>query len=250
MRQLGANTSGQILILSALAIVILVISTVTYVYQLTYYPFIEDSPASSHSFLSNIEVETQNLLTKMLAQISRSATNETLTSTLIQWSTFVSCNYYHGLCSLHWTLADTAPYAQGLFLFRGTEGFGISSARMTLLLNLTGETQINMRKQLTVTTQLSVTYHVHNITENEQQIIVSAMLQNEQSPASANAISIYYHNASGWHDSRLLSTYHLTDHHNGTYTAIFTLSTIDSLSMHCIDHRGIEVQANVTQLEF
>ena len=248
MRLLRTNTSGQILILSALAIVVLLISTVTYIYQLTHYPAIENSYASVNSFITNIEVETQYLLTQLLALKSQSDDNTSLTSKLTQWGTFVTNNYYQGYCALQWILSETPPYSQGVQLVWGTNGSGISSTQITMKLNLTSDATLKLIKQFTVLTQLSVHYEVTNITDNELQVVVTATLQDESGPALTDEVTIYYHNASGWHDASLVSTYTLTQHHNGTYTAIFHLSSIDNISVQCIDHRGIYVQANATHL--
>jgi len=250
MRRLRKNNSGQVLILAALAIAFIISSVMVYVYQ-TSRSLSEECPSKLNGFVRNVKLESRNLVVGSLANISWGGSNETLRSNLQRWGSFIESHYYLGECSFSFDLCEEYPYSSGVRLFWGTNGFGVSSAKVDCSLNLTDE-----NGELTTRYSVNVTSHIIvNATSqwipSLHRINVTIHVFNEDSPALCKNLTVYYQDLSGnWHDAGLLDSYVLEDYGNGTYVARFTVGPprIENrgIRVECFDQREIYIEATTT----
>jgi len=249
MRKIKKDRSAQALILTALLIALIILSTKVYVLKVNRIPSEEDS-FSSESFVRNVKLGSRNLVIGCLANISQGGDNQNLESNVERWVSFVRERYYYGECSLSFELYGTTPYSSGLWISWGDDGFGVTSADVEFSLTLTSEgTEANVVYSTNVTTSLSISA-VSTWEGGIHTINVTIHLYNEGEPALAKNITVYYETLSGWMDASLLESYQLEDFGNGTYVASFTVGPPRTLNrgimVKCYDQREIYVQANTT----
>jgi len=248
MRKLRKNNSGQVLILSALAIALIILSVIVYVYQ-TSMSLNENSPNLLKIFVQNIKLESLNLVIGSLANISWGGNSEILRNNLDRWRSFVESHYYLGECSFSFKLCEEGHYSSGIRIFWGTDGFGVSSAKVDYSLNLTDETRkitteysINVTSSIRInaTSKWALSLHQINVTIN---------VSNEDSPALCKNLTVFYKDNIGeWQQADLLSSYVLEDYGNGTYIARFTVGPprVENreILVECFDQREIRVEAS------
>jgi len=247
MRKLKKNGSAQILILVALAIASIIVSTEVYVFQLSQVSSAGD-PFSPQDFVRNVKLGSRNLMIGLLANISHGGESETLETSLERWASFVENKYYFGESSLRFALCGTAPYSSGLWVFWGEGGFGVTGTEADFSMNLTSTgTEMNVAYSVSVTTSLSV-YGTLTRLAGEQRVDVTILLFNEEKPALAKNLTVNYESRTGWMNAGLLDSYRLQDFGNGTYRASFIVERQPHLriSVECHDRREIFVQANAT----
>jgi len=249
MRRLRKNSSGQVLILTALLIALIVISAEAYVLEVNQALQVEES-SSPVDFARIVRIGSRNLMIGSLANISQGGDNQTLRDNLERWISFVKEQYYHGECTISFELCETSPYSSGLWMSWGADGSGVTSAKTDFSLNLTSEgAEINVDFSINVTTSISV-YAISVWESGIHTINVTISLYNEGDPALAKNITVYYWTKAGWADAGLLGSYNLEDFGNGTYRATFTVGAPRTwnrpILVNCYDQREIYVQASTT----
>ena len=247
MRNLRQNRSGQVLILAALAVALMIASTIVYVYQ-TSRVLNEEHPFSPEEFVRIVKLGSRNLVIGSLANISYGGANQTLETNLDRWGSFVEAQYYFGECSLGFELCEDAPYSSGLRIIWGDNGSGITSAKVDFSLNLTSEgADVDVVYPVNVTTSLSISA-VSQWQQGYHEINVTIHLYNEGEPALAKNLTVYYQNLFGaWVNAGSLDSYLLEDFGNGTYKASFTVGppriSDREIMVECYDQREIYVKA-------
>jgi len=250
MKMLKKNTSGQVLILAALAMALIISSAIIYAYQIR-----AAIRGENHSmlgyFVRNVKLESRNLVIGSLANISQGGSNETLRTNLQRWGSFLESHYYLGECSFSFELCEDAPYSSGLRIFWGANGFGVSSAKVDCSLSLTDENgEFNTGYSVNATSHIRVNATSQQLL-SQYQINVTIRVFNEGSPALCRNLTVYYKDKSGaWHDAGLLDSYVLQDYGNGTYVARFTVDpprvANREIRVECFDQREIYVEAKTT----
>lgn len=254
MRKIKSNRSGQVLILAALAIAFIISSVMVYVYQ-TSRSLSMERPLMLDSFVRNVKIGTRNLVIGSLANISTGGSNETLEDNLERWESFLEARYYLGECSFSFEPWEDDPYSSGIRIFWGTDGLGVSSAKADFSLNLTDENgEMSVRFSLNITSHILISA-ISRWTSppGRHGINVTIHLLNEDSPALAENITIYYRDKFGaWHNAGLLDSYVLEDYGNGTYVARFTVGVprVENreIRVEVFDQREIYIEA-VTRAE-
>jgi len=249
MRRLKKNNSGQVLLLAALAIAFIISSVMVYVYQTSI--SLGDRSSKLNSFIRNVKLSSRNLVIGSLANISWGGSNETLENNLQRWESFVESHYYLGECAFGFELCEDYPYSSGLRFFWGTNGFGVSSAKVDYSLNLTDENgELTSRYSVNVTTHIIISATSRWIS-GLHRINVTIQVFNEDSSALCKNLTVYYRDKWGsWHEAGLLSSYVLEDYGNGTYLARFVVgpSRVEDreIRVECFDQREIYVEATTT----
>lgn len=248
MKKLRKNSSGQVLILSALAIAFIILSVMVYVYQ-TSMSLSENRPNSLKSFLRNVKLESLNLVIGSLANISWGGSGDVLRYNFDRWGSFIESHYYLGECSFSFELYEDGLYSSGIRIFWGTDGFGVSSARVDCSLNLTDENgKITTEYSVNVTSSIKINA-TSKWTLSLHQINVTINVSNEDSPALCKNLTVLYKDYVGnWQQANLLSSYILEDYGNGTYIARFTVGPprVENreILVKCFDQREIRVEAS------
>ncbi len=240
--------SGQVLVVAALVVALVICSTTAYVYELTR-PTNVTHPSFLNEFVLAIKHGTKNVLVSSLANFSISNQSNILTTNLEEWRTIIERQYIFGKCLLSFSPSDASPYVNGFWRNWTTDGYGVSSASANFSLNIQGgKLNATFAYESVVTLTLAVNGTSQSL-RGQTQVNVTLVLQNEESYTLARNITLYYWNGGVWtlvDDSNNLT---VTDYGNGTYRLTFTtmppLGNVE-VSARVFDEREILVVANVT----
>ncbi len=244
MRTLRSNRSGQVLIIAALAVALLISSTIAYTYQTSRVTNVSQ-PFSVQDFVRNVKIGTRNLMIGSLVNLAGGGT-ETLGTNLDRWVDFVRSQYYLGECVLDFELCGDGPYSDGLWQSWTGNGFGVSSVKGDFTLNLSdSQSEVIVAFPVNITSSISSNGAYYSNPAFWQNVNMAINLFNEGEPALAEDIAVYYQHTSGWRNAEQLSDYSLTDYGNGTYHISFTVSRFwtHQLSIRVYDQRSIYVQS-------
>ena len=245
-RKVDRGKSGQALVITALVVSLLVISTFYYLYDV-----MKAKPESSEQSLDDyvlmVKLGSMHTLVSSLANVTGGGENQLLVVKLEVWSNKLKEECPYGYCLLDFQPWNFSPYSSGFYIFWGDNGFGISSCLVTFNLTIYGRNlQSTFEYSINVTTSINVQgfYSVGN--GNLKHVTVVCNVFNEGSPALAQSFNLYYQNGSSWIP---VQSYGLTDYGNGTYRITFdayTSTTPVYVSVKACDTRQIYVQANAT----
>jgi hypothetical protein len=244
--------SGQIIVVTALLIALIITSTATYIYELSG----NIGNAGSYTLndlIESIELGSRHAIVSALANITSGRQNQTLTTDLNDWTTAVGQQYWLGKITLNYALRDASPYTSGLYISWGAVGSGVSEAYVSFQLNGSGSEIVMQRSYyVNVSSRLRVAGFMTQNTSGTKQVAVSCSLFNDGEPALAKKLAIYYRESTEWTAPNATNNYVLRDYGNGTYTAVFNVETVATwldVSAGLFDARQIFVQANTTCLQ-
>lgn len=246
-RNFRENTSGQLLIVAALAIAILIASASIYVYELN----VEQSSQCSFqnaNFVPAIKQCTRNALISSLANISNGGAKTVLATNLEGLAENLRSLRQQAIFQLAFSLHNDSDYESGVRLFWGAEGFGVSSAYVGFTLNVQGVENVELEYKLNVTTAILVEgFYTEN--GDEKNVTLTCQIYNEEKPAQAKNISLFYKVNDSWIPVESSNNISIVDFGNGTYVISFSAiipSEPARVSVHITDMRGIFVYADVT----
>jgi len=245
MRSLRSNRSGQVLIIAALAVALLISSTIVYTYQTSRVTSISQ-PFAVQDFVRNIKLSARNLMIGCLVNLTGGGDTETLETNLNRWSSFVKSHYYLGKCVLNFELCNNEPYSNGLWQSWNEDGFGVSSIKADFTLNLTdSQSEVIVAFPVNITSSVVSSGIYYSNPAFWQDVNMTINLYNEGESALAEDLAVYYQHTSGWRNAEQLSGYSLIDYGNGTYRVFFTVSRFwtHQLSIRIFDQRNIYVQS-------
>jgi hypothetical protein len=247
--KLKRNSSGQLLIVAALAIAILISSTTIYVYEVS-----REKTATQDQLIAElvpaIKQSSRNAVISSLANASKGGEKSVLDANLNSLSkAYRSLNQY-GICNLSFTVLNDSNYADGIWLsWSDTSGFGVSSAYANFSLavyGLTANITANYAVNITTAVKLEGYYTIYG---SEKSVSLICQVFNEGKPALAKNITLYYEDLGVWLPVNSSNNFSITDYGNGTYAISFTVIAISDpvlVSAHVTDLREISVQANAT----
>lgn len=241
--------SGQIFILAILVITLVLVSTEIYVYETT--SQVTSSKSDSFpDFVFMTKLDCKNTVISSLANISAGGSSSLLSTNLGTVDSMIEAQYQFGKCFLNYTLRNTSPYSNGVWLSWGTDGKGISSAYANFIFEVSDlEVNATMPFVMNVTTTLSIVGTYGKLKGNDKQIYIVCDLLDEGHPAFAKDIITYYKAGTDWYIANSLSDYSVTNYGNGTYRITFRTSIPGNdvyVSTKVYDTREIFVRANAT----
>lgn len=253
MSRLGRRRrSGQIIVVSALVIALIMTSTAMYIYELSGNIGDTDSYVLN-DFIRSIELGSKHAMICALANITNGGQNQTLSANLNEWRAAVGEQYSLGEFTLNYALKDTAPYSSGLHISWGPNGSGVSEAYANFQLNASGEAaEMQLPFYINVSTMLHVEGVFTQISPSVKQVTVTSKLFNEEQPALAKNVTLYYDESGEWQSPGTANNYVIVDYGNGTYRATFTVETFATsldVSARVFDLQSILVQTNATCLQ-
>ncbi|MEM2281781.1 MAG: hypothetical protein QXZ68_07370 [Candidatus Bathyarchaeia archaeon] len=247
-RKFRADRSGQLLIVAALAIAILIASTSIYVYELTMEQQTVESGSAVELALA-VKTGLRNAIISALANITNGGQRTVLAENL----GMLACTYMQlhpqQLCQIHYTLLNNNGYEDGVKLSWNNNGLGVSSAYTSFTLKILGLTSnITINEAVNVTTFLTVEgYYTANGNESIKTVRLTCNIFNENKPAKAKKIAVYWEQAPElWVP---VENPDIADLGNGTYTITFAVTTASesvNVSVQIVDARNIFVMANAT----
>lgn len=241
--------SGQMVVVSALVIALIMTSTAMYIYDLNG-NFAKSNTSTLNYFFNLIKTGSKHAVVGALANITKGGPNETLSANLNRWKSTVEKQYLLGTFVQNFDLRSTTPYYSGVYVDWGNSGTGISEAYVEFSLNVSGkEIEAYLSYNINVSTRLNVEGFIMEISSGIKKVTVKCTLFNDGQPALAKSIVTYYRESTEWLIPDDANNYSMADYGNGTYCAIFYVETYASsigISSQVFDKRDILVVANTT----
>jgi hypothetical protein len=242
------RTSGQALIVSALVIAMLMLSTAYYVFEIQ--RNVSKSEATADSDLKTVKLAVANTIMSALANFTNGGQRDVLTLDLGRLSSAIGSRFYDGQCRLQFTPFNMSPYQDGIYASRENNGLGISSADVNFVVNFSGPTATYYSEFETNVTTMLVLDGVYTNNGEEKTVNATCTLYNENEPALANSIVIFYQNETNgpWTMVDSSNSLHISDYGNGTYLTSFNVNAQSFLqvSANVHDSRDIFVMTNTT----
>jgi hypothetical protein len=251
-RNFRANSSGQLLIVAALAIAILISSTAIYVYELGNEVNSEDVSSISN-FVLALKQSTRNAMISSLANVSNGGEKNVLATNLDRLSqVFRSVNNL-GFCQLAFTPLNDSNYDSGTWLSWNISDIGVSSVYANCTLEVYGMAMnVTLNYAVNVTSTITINGYYTRLSGDEKLMNLTCNVYNEGKPALAKNMTFFYERLGSWLPVDLSDNLSITDYGNGTYRISFTVTTPSNtvqVSAHVYDVRDIFVQANTTCYE-
>jgi hypothetical protein len=248
-RKRQANNSGQLLIVAALAIAILISATTIYVYELGNQTSAAESKSLSN-FILALKQASRNTMISSLANASNGREKTVLETNLKKLSEVVRSLNNFGLSQLDFTVFNNSVYDSGIRLSWNTSDLGVSSACANLILKIDGMgTNMTAAYAYNITTMITLNGYYTRLSGNEKQMNLTCRIYNEEKGALANELDIFYERFGSWIAVNSSSNLDIIDYGNSTYTISFTAdipSNSVQVSVNAYDLRSIFVQANTT----
>jgi hypothetical protein len=242
------KNSGQVLIVTSLVVILLLMSTVICVTEIQ-----KNNPIyyeDANRDLITIKQAAANTIISALANISNGGNSSVILSDLNRLKSVVLNNSYNSLIDLGFFPSDMAPYSDGVWVSWGSAGVGVSSVSVNFVMNASGISS-NYYNEYVINRTSSIEIEgLNTVNATTRTITVSCTVFNEDVPALAENLTIYYQQDSPaiWVK---LSSPNTINYGNGTYTTTFTVAkqltaNLLPISIGCQDVRGITVWANAT----
>lgn len=247
-RDLKHNRSGQVIIITALLVTSLLLSTAIYVIETE--KGVPTVGTNENNVLTQYTQSTKSTLISALANITNDGATSVLTSDLSELNNAITSHSYQSMLQMGFTPLNVAPYQNGVWISWGTNGRGISSTYVGFVFNSSASsTTISLGYDVNITSETDLSGNYQQINDTSKQVNLVVNLLNEGKPALAQNFIFYIRNAAeAW---VTVDSPGITNFGNGTYIASFisasdSSSTSPTVSMLCQDQRGIYVGANVT----
>ncbi len=254
MKRRNRRNSGQVLIIVALIITLLLLSTSLYVAESLRNEMVYQS--DSNQRFSFYEQGIRHTVISALANVSNGGNSRVLLEDLDRFeATLTNCTY-HSMLEMTTTLLNITPYQDGIWIERGTNGKGITSAYVSCSVDSRETSSVQHSDfSVNVTSEIEVAGRYTLVTPSIRHVNLTCTAYNEGEPVLAQNFTIYYES-----DGYLATeewvplSPDITDFGNGTYTISFTVSTLNQWTplfvlVKCQDLRNILVQTIATCIE-
>jgi hypothetical protein len=249
VEEFRANRSGQLLIVAALAIAVLVSSTTIYVYELSRDTNSSDRPPLN-DFVLSLKQSTRNVMISSLANVSNGGSSSVLATNLNTFSQLVASLHHLGTMSLDFTPLNDSTYDSGTYVSWNTSDIGVSSAYVNFTLRVYGlEEDIDAAFAVNVTTTIAISGSYATLLSGDKQVSLTCRVYNEDEPALAKNMTFFYENSGNWIQVDASNDLFIIDQGNGTYLVSFTVnipSDTVPVSVRGYDSRNVFVLANTT----
>ena len=242
------KNTGQLLIVAAFAIALLISSTTAYVYELSR-GTASASESAATDFMFAVKQTTRNVVIGSLANISNGGERTVLTSNMNRLAETLRNARQHGVCNLTYLELNSFGYDMGTRLSWGTNGSGLSSVYASITLKVYGvSSQVSMDSAINISSSLVVGGKYTTLAGGEKNVSLTCALTNEGQPALAGSLTFFYNNGGIWTQVNASNSLTFTDLGNGTYIVSFVITVTNpvDLSACVIDLRNVFVRANTT----
>ncbi len=245
-RRFKSDCSGQVIIVTALLVSALLLSTAVSVIEVgKQVPTVD---ARTSDVFSAYKQSTTSTLISALANLTDGGNSNVLAVDLNALKTVILSNSYQALLTMDYNTLNSNGYQNGLMISCGANGFGISSACASFVFASSSPTaSSNLEYALNVTSTVRFSGNCHQIDDTAKQVNLTFNVQNEGKNALAQNFTLSYGHGTDWIQVDSPNT---TDFGNGTYTVTFNaesqVSDPMAVSLLCQDLRGISVGANLT----
>ncbi len=251
-RSANRRNSGQVLIIVALIITMLLLSTALYVAETEKDVAVYKSEIESG--FSAYRLGTMHTVVSALSNISNGGSADILVADLNQFKAAVGKRSFNAIFRMEFTPFNTLPYQDGVWIDWGSSGKGVSSAYVNFILNSSGTSATYYSEYaVNITSALDVSGVYTALNGSLKQVAVTCTVHNEGKPALAQNFTVYYEQDGSLSPEEWVqvASPSITDYGNGTYAMSFTAETTNPedpvlISVHCHDLRSILIKANAT----
>ncbi len=250
-RSFKENNSGQVIIITALLVALLLLSTVLYVIETE-----KTAPASKAKENQAFDAYKQSIkqtLISSLSNITNGGETSVLASNLARLESALTSQSYSAILKIEDTPLNSAPYQNGVWISWGTSGQGISSSYVSFVFSSSSPSaSASLAYSVNVTSQVNVNGDYLMLEGTQKHVSLTVEVFNEGKPALARNFSVYYE-----HDGSLIveewikvEAPSITDFGNGTYSISFNADTKNRnnpvlVSLYCHDQREVLVKTSV-----
>jgi hypothetical protein len=242
-----ANKSGQVIIVSALLVALVLLATALYVIEVGKQVPMADASEPNISY--DYEQSARSTLISALANASGSGSPDVLCIDLAELRTVILTNSYQALLTMNYQTLNSSGYQNGLWIYRGAEGKGISSSYASFAFTSSSPSATSTQEYtLNVTSAMQLSGSYQQLNETIRQVHLTINLSNEDKPALMHNFAVSYQNATEWVIVDSPTTFGFGD---GAYSVTFNAESTQPsdplvISLVCQDARGIFVGANLT----
>ena len=254
MRPRGSNrgNSGQVLIIAALILTLVLLSTAVYVADTQKNVPVYNS-GTEPSF-SAYKLGATNTVISAVANISNGGSVDVLVADLNQFKSVVNSHSFSAMVKIDFAPLNMTPYNDGVWVSWGSNGHGISGVYVNMVLNSSGTSATCYSEYaINVTSEINVNGQYTLLNESLKQVDLTCNILNEGIPALAQNFTVYYEQDGSLSTEEWIqvASPNISDYGNGTYHMSFTANTTNPddpmlISVHSQDLRQIFVKANVT----
>jgi hypothetical protein len=246
-RSFKSDKTGQVIIVTALVVSLLFLSTALYVIEVgKEVPTVE--PSQSNVF-SGYRQSTTSTMVSALANATGGSNPNILETDLAELKTVILANSYQAMLTMSYSTLNSYGYQNGLLISWGANGQGVSSACATFVFACSSlSANSNMEYALNVTSAVYSNGNCRQVNDTTKQVSLTINVLNEGKAALAQNFTFSYRNGTNWIQ---VDSPSVTSFGNGTYTLTFNAEQSPPsdpmvVSLLCQDQRGIFVGANLT----
>jgi hypothetical protein len=246
-RDFKSNKSGQVIIVTALVISVLFLSTAIYVIEVgKEVPTVESSQSN---VFSGYKQPITNTMISALANATGGGNPNILGTDIAELKTVILANSYQAMLTMDYFTLNSNGYENGVLISWGSNGQGVSSACASFVFSsFSLSANSNIEYKLNVTTAVNSSGNSRQINETTKQVNLTFNVLNEGKAALARNFTFSYRNGTDWIRIDLPTVTSLGD---GTYKSTFNAeqsqpSDLMVVSLLCQDQRGIFVGTTLT----
>jgi hypothetical protein len=246
-RSFKRDNSGQVLVVSALIVSLLLLSTALYVIEVgKEVPKVDASAANDFSVYKQ---SARSTLISALANVTKGGSAGILGADLNELKTVILSQSYQSILTMDHDILNSSGYQNGFCVSWGNSGHGISSVYVNFAFAASSSSATsNLEYALNVTSAVNVSGSYQQLNATTKQVNLTVNVQNEGKAALTQNFTVSYQDGSSW---VTVDSPSVTDFGNGTYAVSFTAETAQLneplvVSVLCQDQRGITVGANLT----
>ena len=246
-RNFKSNKSGQVIIVTALVVSVLFLSTAIYVIEVgKEVPTVE--PNQSNLF-SGYKQQMTNTMISALANATGGNNPNILEIDIAELKTVILANSYQAMLTMDYSTLNSNGYKNGLLISWDINGQGVSSACASFVFACSSLlANSNIEYTLNVTSAMNSIGICRQISDTSKQVNLTFNIMNEDKAALAQNITFSYRNGADW---IRVNSPTITSFGNGTYKSTFNAEQSQPndqmvVSLLCQDQRGIFVGATLT----
>ena len=246
-RSFKSDKKGQVIIVTALLVSVLFLSTALYVMEVAKeVPTVNDGQSDVFSGYKQAAIST---LISALANATNGGNSNILGIDLAELKTVILSNSYQAMLTMDYSTLNSSGYNNGFLISWGVDGEGSSSTCVSFTFaSSSPSASSNLEFTLNVTSTINFRSTFQQIDEISKQVNLTVNVLNEAKAALAQNFTISYQNGPDW---TKINSPTATCFGNGTYTLTFMTRTSPPseplvVSLLCQDQRGISIRANLT----
>jgi hypothetical protein len=250
MAKRSRANQGQVLIIAALVIAMMLLSTALY---------IADTQKSQMKVQAEIGLNLpfykqglQHTMVSALANISIGGDTGILQTDLNEFNQFVSDHSFDSFFTSTITLRNTAPYQNGVWKSQNISGQAVVGAYASFSVNSSGTKDVTQSAFDVNVTSMIQTQGYYTQQDTIKQVQLTCKVFNDGQPALAGNFSVQFEQDGNLDNENWVNveTPVIIDHGDGTYTISFEAVTDQPENplivwFSCMDQRGITLQTIV-----